>query len=293
MQFTYKNPNRSTEPGGLVRNARSVVVGARSYLEDDPEPRWAEVGRVARYAWRDHYASLRDALAQVAEQLRNDGYRAVVFADENAIVDREIAYRAGIGWFGKNANLLIPGRGSWFVLGSVVTDAPMPPSVPEPVADGCGGCRRCFDGCPTGAIIAAGVIDANRCLAWLAQRAGTFPLEHREALGTRIYGCDDCQEVCPPNIRFGRSRAVVGEPPLDALSLDWLLTSSNDELVGRVGRWYLAERDPRWLRRNALLALGNVPSITAEQRGLLERYASGDDAILAEHAMWALKRHHE
>ena len=123
-------------------------------------------------------------------------------ADDNALVDREAAYRAGLGWYGKNANLLLPGEGSWFVLGSVVTDAPAaPPSRPRRCADGCGTCTRCLDGCPTGAIVAPGVVDARRCLAWLLQVEGAFPREHRVALGDRLYGCDDCQEVCPPNRR--------------------------------------------------------------------------------------------
>ena len=135
------------------------------------------------------------------------GIRAVVFADDNSIVDREVAYLAGIGWFGKNANLLIPGAGSWFVLGCVVTTAEYP--VGTPLADGCGSCRRCLDGCPTGAIVAPGVVDANRCLAWLVQQPGTFPLEYRETLGDRFYGCDDCQTVCPPTVRHGRHHTVA------------------------------------------------------------------------------------
>src|SRR6185295_8008395 len=103
-------------------------------------------------------------------------------ADDNSLVDREAAYLAGLGWYGKNANLLLPGQGSWFVLGSVVTDAPLPVAA-APATDGCGGCRRCLDGCPTGAIVAPGVVDARRCLAWLEQRPGPFPVEFRAALG--------------------------------------------------------------------------------------------------------------
>ena len=203
MAFTYKNPARSTTPAGLVRDARAIVVGARRYATDPPPPATSgPQGRVARYAWADRYAPLRDALWTMARVLRRAGWRAVVFADDNSLVDREAAYLAGLGWYGKNANLLLPGQGSWFVLGSVVTDAPLPPER-SPMADGCGSCRRCLDGCPTGAIIAPGVVDANRCLAWLVQRPGPFPAEHRAALHDRIYGCDDCQEVCPPNRRLG------------------------------------------------------------------------------------------
>jgi epoxyqueuosine reductase len=126
LQFTYKNPERSTDPRRAVAEAQSVLVGARSYYADEPPAPGGPHGRVARYAWTDHYVPLRAGLREVARQLRRDGWRAVVFADDNSIVDREVAYRAGIGWFGKNANVLLPGAGSWFVLGCVVTTAPLP-----------------------------------------------------------------------------------------------------------------------------------------------------------------------
>src|SRR5438105_6711215 len=145
----------------------------------------------------------------MARRLEVDGWRARVLADDNALVDREAARRAGLGWYGKNANVLLPGAGSWFVLGSVVTDAPLPPADHE-VPDGCGSCTRCLDGCPTGAIVAPGVVDARRCLAWLVQQPGSFPVELRAALGDRIYGCDDCQEVCPPNHRAERDGRLLG-----------------------------------------------------------------------------------
>jgi len=118
-----------------------------------------------------------------------------VVADDNALVDREAAYRAGLGWYGKNTNLLLPGKGSWYLLGSVVTDAPLPAG--RPMADGCGTCSRCLPACPTGAFIRPGVLDARRCLAWLVQAPGVFPAELRVALADRIYGGDSCQEVCP------------------------------------------------------------------------------------------------
>ena len=196
-----------SEPGAVNRavgrRGRRPVDHRRGapILCDEPERPIAPSARIARYAWIDHYAPLRAGLWAMAHELRRAGWKAVAFADDNSIVDREVAWRAGIGWFGKNANLLLPGAGSWFVLGCVITDAPLPVA-PAPVADGCGTCRRCIDACPTGAIIEPGVIDANRCLAWLLQKPGVFPREYRVALGDRLYGCDDCQEVCPPNVRF-------------------------------------------------------------------------------------------
>lgn len=291
MSFTYRNPDRSSDPQRALAGARSVVVAARSYLAAE-EPRRPEgaVARVARYAWVDHYEPLRVGLRAMARRLREAGERAAPFADDNSMVDREIAHRAGLGWFGKNANLLLPGAGSWFVLGSVVTTAELP--VDEPVADGCGPCRRCVDACPTGAIVAPGVVDANRCLAWVLQRPGSIEPSLRPAVGDRIYGCDDCQEVCPPTVHLGRRH----ERPLDTDAEAWvdvldLLAADDATLLARHGRWYIAERDPRWLRRNALVVLGNTAD-PADERvvATLARYRGHDDPILAEHARWASDR---
>ncbi len=288
MQFTYKNPQRSTDPGRAVDGARSVIVGARSYLLPEPIRPVEVSARVARYAWTDHYAPLRAALRAIALRLRADGWKAVAFADDNTVVDREVAYEAGIGWFGKNANLLLPGKGSWYVLGCVITDASLPPTV-TPVADGCGPCRRCLDGCPTGAIVAPGVVDAARCLAWLVQKPGVFPLEFRRALGDRIYGCDDCQEVCPVNRRApvddGCDTAIVAWIPVVEL-----LGLSDAEILDRHGRWYLHDRQPRWVRRNALVVLGNVGSgADPAVADVLQRYLGDADPILRAHAVWAAR----
>ena len=294
MAFTFKNPVRSTDPAASVRDARAVLVGARNYLLAEPAAPVEPSGRVARYAWVDHYAPLRAALWTVAHRLRADGWRAVVFADDNSLVDREAAWLAGIGWFGKNANLLVPGGGSWFVLGAVVTDAPLPPAdAPQP--DGCGTCRRCLDGCPTGAIVAPGVVDANRCLAWLLQKPGVFARQHRVALGRRIYGCDDCQEVCPPN---HRSERLAAPPPAPApeeatafVDLVDLLDADDATILARHGRWYLADRDPRWLRRNALVALANTASPDDERvAAVIGRYLLAPDGMLRAHALWAARR---
>ncbi len=309
MQFTYRNPERSTDPTRILPGARSLVVAAWSYrrregpppARDDDHPGEADrphderpQGRVARYARTDHYGELRDALASVAGHLRAEGWRATVVCDDNALVDRAAAHRAGIGWFGKNSLLLVPGAGSWFVLGSVVTDAPLTPTLAGPVrphAEGCGSCTRCMGACPTGALETPGVVDARRCLAWLVQAPGSFPEAYRVALGDRIYGCDECQQVCPINKVADRR----DPPPLTAgasgVDLLDLLEASDEELMERHGRWYVAERDPRYLRRNALVALGNVGD--GRQPGTaraLQRWLDADDPLLAEHARWAARR---
>jgi epoxyqueuosine reductase len=292
MAFTYRNPDRSTDPSRAVAGARSIIVGARSYLttDDDPSPPPGPQARVARYAWMDHYAPLRVGLRAIAHRLKATGHRAVAFADDNAIVDREVAHLAGLGWFGKNANLLLPGAGSWFVLGSVITTAEYPPATP--VADGCGSCRRCLDACPTGAIVSPGVIDANRCLAWVLQAPGPIPVELRPAVGDRIYGCDDCQDVCPPTVRLGRRHHLPATAEIEAwVDVLDLLDADDATLLDRHGRWYLSGRDPRWLRRNALVVLGNTADARdARVVATLVRYGRHDDPVLAEHARWASHR---
>ena len=291
MQFTFRNPSRSTDPQHAVPDAQSVFVAARPYLlADVPRPPGAQA-RVARYAWVDHYAPLRSALRAVARQLRADGYRAVAFVDDNSLVDRELAYLAGIGWFGKNANLLLPGAGSWFVLGSVVTTAPLPQQA-APAADGCGACRRCIDACPTAAIIEPGVIDASRCLAWVLQKPGSIPIELREPIGDRIYGCDDCQEACPPTVRFGPTNRAPEQTATKAwMPVIALLRSTDEELLAQWSPWYLADRDPRWIRRNALVVLGNIgDAADVAVQDVVREYVAHPDSLLREHAEWCARR---
>ncbi|MYH71052.1 MAG: tRNA epoxyqueuosine(34) reductase QueG [Acidimicrobiia bacterium] len=292
MAFTYRNPDRSTDPSRTVEGAQSLVVGALAYRNSAPAEPDRAVGRVAAYARSDHYAKLRASLGHVAEMLRDAGHKAAVVADDNALVDREAARRAGLGWYGKNSNILLPGLGSWFVLGSVITTAALEPSTP--VSDQCGPCRRCIDGCPTGAIVAPGVVDARRCLAWLVQADGDFPLEFREALGDRIYGCDDCQEVCPPNRQAESNDSAAGDGLEDDIAwvdLVELLESDDDKLMARYGRWYIPRRQPRYVRRNALVALGNSGRGTdPEVVETVGRYLSNSDPMLVRHAEWAARR---
>ena len=301
MGFTYRNPSRSTDPNTAVEGARSIIVAARSYHSDQPDHPGGISARVARYAQDDHYTPLRQALQKVALRLRADGYRAVVFADENNLVDREVAYRAGLGWFGKNANILLPGAGSFFSLGSIVTTAVLAPAS-QPAPDGCGTCRACYDECPTQAIVADGVIDARRCLAWLVQKPGVFPREFRVALGDRLYGCDDCQTSCPPTVRLhsrhhARIAPIAG--PGAFVDVIELLNESNESLLEKYGSWYLADRDPRWLRRNGLIILGNIAPVDISAREnsvmspveqVLRRYLGDIDPMLRLHALWAAVR---
>ena len=289
MQFTYRNPIRSTDPTSTMPTARSIIVGARSYATEMPIKPDQISARIARYAWADYYEQLREGLAQIASQLRADGWRAIILADDNSIVDREVAYQAGLGWYGKNANLLIEGAGSYFVLGSVITDAPLEPST-KTVEDGCGSCRRCIDNCPTQAIVAPGVVDARKCLAWLLQKPGIFDSAYRIALGDRLYGCDDCQEVCPPTVRHAIVEEQNGKTQAWA-SVMSVLNLDDKTLLENFKAWYIADRDPKWLRRNALIILGNVANASDQDtQNILKRYLVDRDPILRAHAVWAAGR---
>jgi epoxyqueuosine reductase len=302
MQFTYRNPERSTDPTRILPGARSLVVGAMGYRRQEPSapPRVPAAlprpsGVVARYARSDHYAALRQALEPLAARLRAGGWRATVVCDDNALVDRAAAHRAGLGWFGKNSLILLPGLGSWFVLGTVVTDADLSPAGsgdPPAHGQGCGSCSRCQDACPTGALDEPGVLDARRCLAWLVQSTGSFPEQYRRALGDRIYGCDECQQVCPINRLADRKSPPPSADDGNARWVDLLelLRATDEELLAAHGRWYIPDRDPRYLRRNALVALGNVgDGRQPEVEQALRTWLRADDPMLVEHAEWAAR----
>ncbi|HLH46205.1 MAG TPA: tRNA epoxyqueuosine(34) reductase QueG [Acidimicrobiales bacterium] len=295
MQFTYRNPARSCDPSRTLPGARSLVVGAFSYLREPPAeglpPPPGPRGRVARYAWEDHYAALRTALGAVAGVLREAGHRAVVLADDNALVDRAAAARAGVGWYGNNTTILLPGRGSWYVLGAVLTDAALAPD--EPLRPGCGACRACLPACPTGALTAPGVLDARRCLAWAVQAPGAIPPELRPAVGDRIYGCDDCQDACPVNVRATRRHPppVASESARPTVDVLELLAAGDDEVLRRWGRWYIPGRQARYLRRTALVVLGNTADPNDARAVDALRAALRDpDPLLRSHAVWAAAR---
>ena len=284
MQFTYRNPKRSCDPSATLPGAKSLIVGALKYEGSSGTAREGMLARVASYAQRDYYGDLRGALEAVARRLLDDGHEARVVVDDNALMDREAARRAGLGWYGKNTCLLIPRKGSRFVLGSVITTAAFAPSTP--VERTCGTCSLCQQACPTGALDAAGQLDARRCLAWLLQAEGIFPREHRPALGNRFYGCDDCQDVCPVNSRQRTSQEFQAQSATDILS------ATDEELMDRYGRFYIPRRQPRYLRRNALLVLANTASVVDEPdvESALQDSIEHEDPILRAHGVWAAQR---
>jgi epoxyqueuosine reductase len=284
MRFTMAQPEVSCHPESLLPGARSVVSAALSYYAPGPDPEPGE-GRLPRYTWSDRYAELREKLEQLGERIGGE-YRVLV--DENQHVDREGAARAGVGFYGKNTLLITRRHGSWVVLGTVVTTAEIERSAPLDLD--CGSCTRCIDACPTGALDDPGVLDATKCLSYWSQAPGSVPPAYREEMGSYVYGCDICQDVCPWNRGTEKRRAHALLPddaePVVSL-LDWL-EAGDDELRTRYDRLYFPRNDPRYLRRNALIAAGN--SGEGSLSSAVERWSEGDDDLLREHAEWALER---
>jgi epoxyqueuosine reductase len=285
LRFTMTNTARSCHPERIVRGARSVIAVALPVWRPAAEPPPGPTGRMPRYAWRDPYGPLRERLGRVAERLRERGKRASVFVDSNHHVDREAAVRAGLAFYGRNTMAIVPGQGSFVALGAVVTDAVLEPAGAR-VRDGCGTCTLCIDACPTAALVEPGVLDATRCLSTATQVRDPIAPAHAEALGDRVYGCDICQDVCPWNTGPAARRAELEDDPGAWVSLaDWL-ELPGDELLQRHAHLYVPDRDPRYLRRNALVALGNVGGPPE----LARPYADGDDELLRDAARHALDR---
>jgi len=286
MRFTMAQPEVSCHPETLLDGARTVVSAALCYYAPAPEPRPGE-GRLPRYAWRDHYALLRDRLDALGRRL-GGSYRVLV--DENQHVDRAGAERAGVGFIGKNTMLITRSHGSWVVLGTLVTDVEL--EATSPLDAGCGSCTLCIDACPTGALREAepGVLDSTRCLSYWTQTPGTVPGDVMDALEDRVYGCDICQDVCPWN-RGVEKRRAGDERAGDAMptvSLSAWLEDDGATLVEELDRLYVPRNDPRWLRRNALVALGNVGRPGDEH--LAEPFLDDEEPAVAAASRRAIER---
>ncbi len=281
MHFTFGDPARSADIRRSFPWAASLLVAGYAYLpasgspgEDNPNH-----GRIARFATEDHYRPLRAALTFAVQALREAGCEAEMVVDDNRLVDRAAAVRAGLGWWGKNTMVLSPASGPWMLLGSVVTDAVLEPT--KPMVRDCGTCSACLPACPTGALVEPGVLDARLCLAHLLQAPGWIPRKLRKASGDRIYGCDDCLDACPPGNKLLHIAAAT--PRYDLLEL---LALSDDDLLARFDHFYVPRRRASYLRRNLLVALGNSGNEAAA--GPLVDYLGSDDPMLRVHAAWAL-----
>jgi epoxyqueuosine reductase len=263
------------------RDARAVL--------DDPH-----LAYVSRYALgRDYHKTLRRALATLATQLQQRigpfGYRVCV--DTAPVLEKALARDAGLGWIGKHTNLIARERGSWFFLGEILTDLPLP--IDERAGAHCGSCQACIPACPTGAIVAPWRLDARRCISYLTiEHHSAIPVELRKAIGNRIYGCDDCQLVCPWN-KFARAAAHPDfkvRHGLDAAALPELFRWSEAQFEQRMrGSAIYRIGYQRW-SRNLAVALGNAPTTPDIIRALAERRADSSHMV-REHVEWALRQH--
>jgi epoxyqueuosine reductase len=284
MRFTMAQPEVSCHPESLLPGARTVVSAAHCYYAEEP-PLEAGEGRLARYTWHDGYEVLRGRLDELGRRLGGE-YRVLV--DANQHVDREGASRSGVGFYGKNTMLITRRHGSWVVLGTLVTTASV--EATPPLDLDCGSCTLCIEACPTGALDEPGLVDSTKCLSYWSQAPAAIPKEYRPELGAQVYGCDICQDVCPWNRGIEKRRAGV-EPPAGAephVSLvDWL-QADGEELTRRYDRLYVPKNDARFLRRNALVALGNVGR--PEHRAFAEAFLDDDDELLREQAEWTVAK---
>lgn len=285
LRFTYGAPDVATDVVRSFPWARRLLVIAYPYLPaaGSPGPPVPGTGRVARFATADHYQPLRGVLDEISTRLHSLGHRAAWLSDDNRLVDRAAAVRAGVAWWGKNSMALAPAVGPWTLLGSVVTDALLATS--PPMERDCGTCAACLPACPTGALTSPGILDARLCLAHWAQAPGVIPLELRAPMGDRVYGCDDCIEACPPGGRLLERAESVAAGRVDLIEL---LGLSDEELLARFAHFYVPRRHPRYLRRNLLVALGNSGGSGAEQVAI--GYLGHPDWLLRAHAAWALGR---
>jgi epoxyqueuosine reductase len=284
MRFTMAQPEVSCHPETLLPGARTVVSAAHCYYAPE-RPLEPGEGRLARYTWHDGYAVLRERLDELGRRLGGE-YRVLV--DANQHVDREAAARSGVGFYGKNTMLITRRHGSWIVLGTLVTTADVEATAPLELD--CGSCTLCIEACPTGALDEPGVVDATKCLSYWTQAPAPIPEEYRTELGAQVYGCDICQDVCPWNRGVEKRRAdrppVEGAEPHVRLA-DWLRDEA-DAVTERYDRLYVPRNDARYLRRNALVALGNVGSAGDVQ--LAQPFVDGEDPMLQEQARWTIAR---
>lgn len=299
MGYMQKHGGKRSRPAQLVPGTVRVISVRMDYLPEQQGQAAALLDHetkayVSRYALgRDYHKLMRRRLQRLADRIQQAigpfGYRA--FVDSAPVLEKPIAEKAGLGWIGKHTNVINKEAGSWFFLGEMYTDLPLPVDVPA--NDHCGSCTACIDICPTNAIVAPYTLDARRCISYLTiELRGTIPTEFREAIGNRIYGCDDCQLCCPWN-KFARPTAEGDFAPrhgLDTAALTGLFAWSETEWLERTAGSAIRRIGyDSWLR-NIAVALGNAAT-TPEVVAALEARLDDASELLAEHVRWALARH--
>jgi epoxyqueuosine reductase len=288
--LTDHRGDKRADPRFVLPSARSVVCVGKLYNGPYPQSRDIDDDTrawISRYAWgADYHDVLREGLARLAELLPPTDTKICV--DTAPLLERSLARRAGLGWIGKNTCLIHEGAGSWFFLGELLTSLALEPDSPPP--DRCGTCTRCIDACPTQAITPMGV-DSRLCISYFTiELRGGVPEAARASVGRHVFGCDICQEVCPWNrgVEKRRDGLVPAPDATPVVSLRGWLERDGEELAAELDRLYVPRNDARWLRRNALVAAGNVGD--TEVVPLVERHAQGDDPVLRDAAEWALGR---
>lgn len=299
MEWMARHGDKRSRPAELIPGTLRVISVGLDYGRDDGEEAWrtladGERAYVARYALgRDYHKLMRNRLQQLADRIADEigpfGHR--VFVDSAPVLERALARNAGLGWIGKHTCLIDRDGGSWFFLGEIYVDLPLP--VDPPASAHCGTCERCIDICPTQAIVAPHRLDARRCISYLTiEHEGAIDEELRPLIGNRIFGCDDCQLVCPWN-KFARR---TDEPDfrarndLDKATLAELFAWSEAEFLQRTeGSAIRRSGHARWLR-NIAVALGNAPT-TPEVVAALQSRRDEADPVVREHIEWALARH--
>ncbi|HJY35956.1 MAG TPA: tRNA epoxyqueuosine(34) reductase QueG [Steroidobacteraceae bacterium] len=299
MDYMQRHGRRRARPQEVIPGTLRIIAARMDYLP--PQARDAdevladpELGYVSRYALgRDYHKVLRGRLAQLAEKIRahsaSRSHR--VFVDSGPILEKAFARDAGLGWIGKHTNLLHRHAGSWFFLGEILTDLPLP--VDAPATNHCGTCRACIDVCPTGAIVAPYELDATRCISYLTiELRSAIPEVFRKAIGNRIYGCDDCQLVCPWNkfARFSHERDFTPRHALDEARLVELFAWSEEEFLLRTEGSAIRRIGYECWLRNIAVALGNAPTSEAVVQALAAR-REHPSALVREHVDWALEQH--
>ena len=302
MDYLERNIDKRFAPAALEPGTIRVISARMNYLAEAPPaastlPENDGSAYIARYArGRDYHKTVRRRLAKLAARIvaaADDcaDWRGRAFADSAPVLEKPLAEKAGLGWIGRNTLLLNRDAGSWFFLGEIYTNLPLPPSPPEE-QPGCGNCRACMTVCPTDAIIAPGKLDARRCIAYLTiEHKGAIPRQLRAAVGNRVFGCDDCQIVCPWNRFAGRSALADFAPRhgLDAASLADLLGWDEAAFLARTEGMALRRIDYQQWLRNLAVAAGNAPPHPALAEALAARRPDAD-AMAREHIDWALAR---
>ena len=292
--YTESRVRRGCNPDELLPGARSIIAVGMSYYapeESDKGPASFE-GKVARYSWGDDYHKLMKerlkALVEGLAQRLDRTIRSRWYVDDGPMLDRPVAQRAGIGWFGKNTNILTPSHGSWVFLGQVITDLELEPD--PPLKKSCGSCVRCIDACPTGAIVAPYVIDNARCISYLTiENRGPIPRRLRPIMYDWVFGCDICQDVCPVNVKAAYSKEHAFKTRrFTTLDLAALLEMTEEQFQERFRNSPIKRAKRVGLQRNACVALGNTgdPAAVPTLAGAL----SDGESLVRGHAAWALGR---